>query len=189
MEKFLHALGQHFVLSEADEQYLRHHLPVIRLKKGAHLLQEGAISRSFYFLLSGCCRMYYLVDGLEKNTCFYTEGQFVSSYESFVRQKAAVHSIACAEDCEVVEITQSTAMQLLETRPHFERISRIIMEEELITYQQMLADFITQNPTERYQAFSARHPDLLQRLPQYHIASYLGVNAETLSRIRKRLAQ
>ena len=132
--------------------------------------------------------MYYLVDGVEKNTFFYQEQQFVSSYESFVRQVPAPHSIQCVEDSTVVIISQQSAHQLLSQAPTFDQLSRIMLETELMVYQQMLASFITLNAEQRYQQLLQQQPNLLQRLPQYHIASYLGVNAETLSRIRRRLS-
>lgn len=188
IEPFVEYLHQLVPLSPAEVEVVRDLLPVKYFPKGHHLLREGEVSNAFFFLLQGCVRMFYLVDGQDKNTFFYQEQQFISSYESFVRQVPSPHSIQCVEDCAVVIISQQAAQQLLMHTPTFDQLSRILLEEELIVYQQMLASFITMSAEQRYQTLMQTQPDLLQRLPQYHIASYLGVNAETLSRIRRRLS-
>ncbi|MEL6655920.1 MAG: Crp/Fnr family transcriptional regulator [Bacteroidota bacterium] len=189
LSPFIEHLRQFVDISAADGEQVASLLRVRQYAKGDILLEEGRRSQSFFFLLRGCVRMYYLVDGVEKNTFFYTENQFVSSYESFVRATPAKHYIACLEDCELVVITQENAFQLLSFSPKFEQLSRMIMEEELIIYQQMLSTFITQNAEQRYQQFMDAMPELAQRIPQYHLASYLGVSPETLSRIRARLSR
>ncbi|MEO0875459.1 MAG: cyclic nucleotide-binding domain-containing protein, partial [Bacteroidota bacterium] len=145
LSPFIEHLRQFVDISAADGEQVASLLRVRQYAKGDILLEEGRRSQSFFFLLRGCVRMYYLVDGVEKNTFFYTENQFVSSYESFVRATPAKHYIACLEDCELVVITQENAFQLLSFSPKFEQLSRMIMEEELIIYQQMLSTFITQN--------------------------------------------
>ncbi len=132
--------------------------------------------------------MYYSVDGEEKTTFFYTENQFVSSYESFTRQKPSSHSLECVEDCELVIISQEGAMKLLEHSKNFDTLARIVMEDELAIYQNIVASFVTLSPEERYQDLLRNRPDLIQRIPQYQLATYLGVNAESLSRIKKRIA-
>ena len=189
LKPLLEYLHQFVGLDTAEQQKVEDLLEVRHYPKGELLLEEGKRSKAFYFLLQGCVRMYYLVDGVEKNTFFYTENQFVSSYESFVRETAATHYIACLEDCSLVVISQEHAYQLLAFSPKFEQLSRMLMEEELIIYQQMLSTFITQNAEQRYQHFLDAQPALAQRIPQYHLASYLGVSPETLSRIRARLSR
>lgn len=189
LEPFFSYLRQFVEFSAAEEQLMSEHLSIQDYPKGSALLEEGQQSGAFYFLLRGCVRMYYLVDGVEKNTFFYVENQFVSSYESFVRATPATHYIACLEDSKMVVISKEAAFALLAASPKFEQLSRILMEEELIIYQQMLSAFVTQNAEQRYQQFQDKRPDLAQRVPQYHLASYLGVSPETLSRIRARLAR
>lgn len=133
--------------------------------------------------------MHYLVDGEEKTTFFYIENQFVSSYESFTKQTPAKHSLECTEDCKLVVITQEGAMGLLTHSNKFESLARTIMEEELGIYQSIVASFITLSPEQRYLDLIKNRPDLIQRIPQYQLATYLGVNAESLSRIKKRIAK
>ncbi len=133
--------------------------------------------------------MYYIVDGEEKTTFFYTENQFVSSYESYTKQIPASHSLECVADCELIIITQEGAMKLLSHSKNFDSLARTIMEDELAIYQKIVASFITLSPEERYQELIKNSPELVQRIPQYQLATYLGVNAESLSRIKKRIAE
>jgi CRP-like cAMP-binding protein len=186
---FVDFLKQHVKLSPDEAAIVEQLLEAVSYTKGEIILKEGEISTAFYYLIDGCCRMYYLVDGIEKNTFFYSEGQFVSSYESFVQQIPSKHYIACVEDCTMVRITQEHAAHLLGYSSTFGQLSRILMEEELMVYQKILFSFVAMNAEQRYLAFLQDYPELIQRIPLYHIASYLGVNAETLSRIRRRVTQ
>jgi CRP-like cAMP-binding protein len=188
LDLFFQYLSKYVELTTEDKQLMTDLLPPSTYSKGDHLLVEGEVSNAFFFMHKGLCRMYYLVDGVEKNTFFYQEQQFVSSYESFVHQHPSKHFIQCLEDCELIAISTDSAFRLLSHNSKFERLSRILMEEELILYQKMLFTYVAMNAEQRYTDFVKEYPDLLQRIPQYHIASYLGVNAETLSRIRKRIS-
>ena len=185
---FIEFLSQWVNFSLKEQELLAQHCPVEEFDKGDILLAEEQTSQAFYFNIRGCTRMYYLVDGEEKNTFFYTENQFISSYESFVHQRPSQHYLQCLEDSMMVRISLISTERLLQASPAFDKLARILMEDELIIYQRMLASFITMNAEQRYQELMERQPDLLQRIPLYHLASYLGVNPETLSRIRKRIA-
>ena len=79
-----------------------------------------------------------------------------------------------------------TAMQLLRYSPKFELLARVAMEDELITYQKIIASFLTQNPEERYFNLLENNSSYFQRIPQHYIASFIGVQPESLSRIKKR---
>lgn len=185
---FIEFLSQWVTFSAREQALLAQHCPVVEFAKGDILLAEGQTSQAFYFNMRGCTRMYYLVDGEEKNTFFYTEDQFISSYESFVHQRPAQHYLQCLEDSTMVRISLESTQRLLQASPAFDKLARILMEDELIIYQRMLASFITMNAEQRYQELLDRQTDLLQRITLYHLSSYLGVNPETLSRIRKRIA-
>ena len=187
IEKLLNYLEKHTRLSEQEKEMVRSLFPVQTFEKGSLLLKEGEISRAFYFNLSGCVRLYYTVDGEEKTAFFYSEDQFISSYESFTGQAPAKHSLQCIEDCSLVIISAEHAHQLLNFSPKFDFLARVIMEEELSLYQKILATFITLNPEQRYLNFMENYPELLQRIPQHYLATYLGVKPESLSRIRKRI--
>jgi CRP-like cAMP-binding protein len=178
---------QHVELNKEETQYVMDLIPVQETGKNTLLLAAGEISKSFYFILNGSVRMYYDVDGVEKTAFFYFENSFVSSYESFTRQVPAKHNLQTLENTTVAVISSEVAMQLVDRFPKFEFLARIMMEEELIVYQEIISSFITLNAEQRYlKLLNEQHP-ILQRIPQHQLATYLGVTAETLSRIRKRI--
>lgn len=156
-------------------------------KKGDHLLREGDISAKSYSIISGCVRQYYLVDGDEKTTFFYTEGQSIFSPNSTSERIPAKYYLSCVEYTTVSVITLENQVELYRRFPILESMSRQALTEELSNYQEMLSTYITTSPEERYLNLLKFRPELLNRVPQYQLASYLGVTPESLSRIRKRI--
>ena len=186
-QPFFDFIARHVQLSPKEKAFVQELLPLKQYPKGSFLLQEQDVSTRFFFIVKGCVRLFYTVEGIEKSAFFYTENEFVSSYESFTRQTPAKHSFQTTEATEVLVISFDHAYQLLEFSPKFDFLARVIMEEELVVYQNMVASFITLSPEQRYLQFLEKKGDLLQRLPQHYIASYLGISAESLSRIKKRI--
>lgn len=185
-ESFIQYIEEYIQFNEAEKRFLAQNLPVQFFKKGSHLLQSGEVSDCFFFNLQGCIRLYYLVNGDDKTAYFYTENQFISSYESYVKQTPSIQCFQAIEDSYVLQITAEVAEALLQMTPKFEILARMAMEEEMIHYQRLIASFITQNPTERYLNLLQNKADLFQRIPQHYIASYLGITPESLSRIKKK---
>lgn len=157
-------------------------------KKGEHLIRAGQRSMSTYFILSGCIREYILTDGEEKTTNFITEEQWAISLNSFTPENTANHNWICMEDTTVVVGDEDQAQALFKQFPRFETISRTIMEKAFAEQRDALASYYTDSPEQRYLKLLKSKPDLIQRIPQYHLASYIGVKPESLSRIRKRIA-
>jgi len=176
-------------LSEEERAFIKKFTPVKKFKKGTILLKEGQISDTCYFNFKGCVRQYYLVDGIEKTTFFYTENQAITSFESYTNRTPSKHYLECIEDCELSVTNRETEKEMYNRFPHFEALCRMEAEKALGEYQEALAKFITTSPEERYVNLVQNRPDLLNRVPQHQLASYLGVKPESLSRIRKRIAQ
>lgn len=189
LEQFIDYLQSHIQLNEKEVNFIRQTLCIIQIKKGDFLLKEEQISKAFYFNLKGCVQLFYTVDGAKKTAFFYTQHQFISSYKSFVKQQSAAHNLQAITDTDLVVISFESAYKLLNFSPKFEVLSRIMMEEELMIYQDIIASFITQNPEQRYLLFLKTYPHIVQSVPQRYIASYLGVSPESLSRIKKRIAE
>ena len=156
--------------------------------KGSVLLEEGQISRECYFVLEGCVRQYYLVAGEEKTSNFFTESQWVISMHSFTEKAPAGHYFACLEDTMLVVGNEEKENGLYARFPKFEMLSRMALGKVLAVQQATQAAYITDTPEQRYEHLLKNQPTLLQRVPQYLLASYIGVTPESLSRIRKRLA-
>lgn len=156
--------------------------------KGHLLIREGDFVKDCFYLIKGCVRQYQLIDGSEKTTAFYTDGQGISSFTSAAKKVASNHNFECLEDCVLAVISIEKELELYKKYPNFESLSRAGMENQLGEYQDMMAKFITLKPEERYLDLLENNPGLINRVPQYHLASYLGVSPETLSRIRKRIS-
>ena len=157
-------------------------------KKGTLLLKEGDRANECYLILKGCIRSYVIRDGEEKTVDFYTEEQSVSP-PNFGKTTPSDIYIECIEDTVAVIATPEQEVAMYGKYPELESSALSIAEEMLANYQVSLTDFKTSSAEERYQQLQKERPDLIQRVPQYQLAGYLGITPESLSRIRKRLAQ
>lgn len=155
-------------------------------KKGAILLSEGKIAKECFFILQGCVMSYYLVDGEFKVTEFFTESQPITPV-SYTTKKPSEYFLECMEDCIISIGTPESSAELMRKLPRLAAMGGSIMEDQLANQRMKYDEFIKLSPEDRYQNLQKTSPDLLNRVPQYLIASYLGIKPETLSRIRKRL--
>ncbi|HAA17021.1 MAG TPA: Crp/Fnr family transcriptional regulator [Cytophagales bacterium] len=176
-------------LSEYDQSLLGKVLKAKRFLKGDHLLMAGDTALAFWFCTKGWIRMYYSKGGNDRTTYFYTQGEFVSAYDSFIHQRPALMYFQALTDVEVLEISSGAAEQLLSGSKTFEALARIGMEEEMVVNQHIIASLLTQTPEERYMALLEDQPSIFQTIPQHYIASFLGVQPESLSRIKRRAQQ
>lgn len=174
-------------LSQAEIEAIVETTHIQFYPKGTILLQEGQISAEVYFVLEGCVRQYYMVEGDEKTNNFFTEGQWVISINSFQEMQPATHFMACCTDTYLVVGNREKEEDLYKRFPKLETVSRVVMQKVFAEQQQIMEDFLTNTPEQRYLKLLETRADLLQTIPQYQIASYIGVKPESLSRIRKRL--
>lgn len=158
-------------------------------KKGTVLLKEGETSTDAYFVLDGIIRQYYLIDGEEKTTEFFVDEQWVVSLNTINLNSPSTHYLECCTDCSVLIGDSEKGEDLYTKHPNLGTLSRKLMTNVFLEQQIKLEAFTLNTPTIRYQNLMATRPDLLQRIPQYQIASYIGVTPESLSRIRKRLLE
>ncbi|NQZ75854.1 MAG: Crp/Fnr family transcriptional regulator [Ekhidna sp.] len=186
--KFLNYFSKISTLNAEESEGLVESMQTKAFKKGEFLLRAGQLSVDTYFILEGCVREYILTDGEEKTTNFFTEEQWVISSNATASQNAANHNWICMEETTVVVGNEEQGQALFERFPRFETISRIIMEAAFAEQRNALASYYTDSPEQRYLKLQKSRPDLFQRIPQYHLASYIGVKPESLSRIRKRIA-
>lgn len=185
--KLLNYFQRIMPLSEEEINGIVETMTIKNYKKGTVLLKEGQISTEVYFVLEGCVRQYYLVDGVEKTNNFFTEEQWVISMNSFGQNKPSNHYLDCCMDCSLVVGNREKEENLYRKFPKLETVSRKVMEKVFAEQQELMSSYTTDSAEQRYVKLLASRPDLFQKIPQYQIASYVGVQPESLSRIRKRL--
>lgn len=155
--------------------------------KGAVLFKEGDVTRESYLVITGCVRSYMILDGNEITTGFYTE------LDSFappgtVNQQPSSSYAACLEESLLIVSTPELEEEAFAKFPKFETLCRLSSEKLMAKSQLSFEQFRTLTPEQRYLHLMETRPNLIQRVPQYHLATYLGIRPESLSRIRKRLA-
>jgi CRP-like cAMP-binding protein len=156
-------------------------------KKGEFFLEEGRICKHVGFVAKGLMRFYINHDGEEKIYDFSQENEYVCNYESFLPQKPSSKNIQALEDSVVFVISHNDLQSLYKNVREGERFGRIAIEYVFLQVLQDLSSFYTETPEVRYERFLKTHADLQQRISQYHVASYVGVKPQSLSRIRKRI--
>jgi len=157
------------------------------LKKKTTLLQAGKTANEVYFIVNGCMRLFCEKDGVELSTYFFTEQMFAGSYSSFISRKPSQHSIETLEDCQVLTLSYQALQELYVVFPKMNEFIRKSIEERFVVVHDLFTSYILNSPEERYLSLLKDRPDLLKRIPQHQIASFLGVTRVSLSRIRNRI--
>jgi CRP-like cAMP-binding protein len=149
-------------------------------------LHAGDTAHSVGFVAQGLFRMVYLVDGEERTKDFQSEGQFTGSLASLLIGTPARFSVVAMEPSVLLEIRRERLFELSDHYPVWDRMRRNYAEQLFLYKEAREASLLLDSPDARYLQFLRERPDLLQRSPLKHIASYLGVTPEALSRIRRR---
>lgn len=159
----------------------------IELKKGAALISAGQAVIHFYYLDSGCIYYYKMQDGEAKVLEFYTDDVFFTDLSAYVKGTTSRYFLKATEDTTVYAIKKTDAEKSFEDSHQLERFGRLSMQEAFIKSYSRIERLNSRTNEERYVRLLEKRPDLLQRVPQYLIASYLGLTPVGLSKIRKRL--
>lgn len=176
-------------LSEADIAVLNETVIIRDYIKGQYLLQQGDICRYSAFILSGCAKTFLLDDdGNEHVLNFAVEDWWCGDIASYVRQTPADYNIQFLENTKVVLFPKEKEEELFEKIPKLERFFRLISEGGLIATQKRIVRGFSMTAKEHYIYFSKQYPHIEQRIPQYMLASYLGITKEFLSKIKKQIA-
>ena len=187
-DKILKFISKYISLSEEEIGVLNAQHLFVNFKKNTVLLSEGELSKVNYFVLQGCVRSYYLIDGDEKTTEFFTENEGVIAV-SYIKKEPSEYYLSCVEDCVLAVGTEESHEALIKKIPQLNNLI-IQLNHELMAQNRVSFDsFKNLSPKLRYLKFEETRPDLLHRVPLYYIASYLGITAESLSRIRKRIVK
>lgn len=159
-----------------------------KLCKGEFLFQEGEICDFVGFVLKGCLRMFFLKEGKELTLFFNPENRTVGDYQNFRLQQPACFSCQAIEDSEVLILDQQV-IQVLESAPDGQQLLRLIVEYLAFRLRDRLLSLYRNTPEQRYLQLIETESQLLQRVPQHYLASYLGIEPESLSRLKRRIYQ
>lgn len=189
MENILFDFISKYVSLTEDEKNAILSVDIFRsVKKGTILLKEGQKSKDSYFVLKGCIRTYYVLDGEEKTTAFYTEMEALTP-PCVISKTPSEYYISCTEDTILTVSNSDMEVEVNSKFPKFETICRILSEELLAKEKINFAEFKISSPEQRYLSLSQKRPDLIQRVPQHQLASYLGITPQSLSRLRARIME
>ena len=187
-DNFFNKLSNGITLTEAEKAIFRQHIIVKKIRKRQYLLQEGEVCKYVAFVSKGMLRA-YLVDSKNNEHIiqFAPEGWFISDLSSFITEDKSNLNIEALEDSELVLISKTAHVYLEEAVPEFFKFNYLQYRGAYISLQKRLTDIFTLSTEEKYTKLLSIYPDILQRVPQHMIASYLGLTPETLSRVRKKL--
>ena len=184
-------ISNYMTLTDELKQIIDEITVVRNYDKGAILLREGQMANDKFIVSKGCIRSYVIDDGEEKTLEFYTEGQSVmpTNYDNGV---PSIHYLDCIEDTVAYVSNSKHEKEMMHKFPQLESICNMMykMSDKVLSDCQLsFTDYRTTSAKDRYLKLFKERPDLIQRVPQYMLASYLGVKPETLSRIRRRLGR
>ena len=159
------------------------------IKKGDFYNKQNIVCKDLGIVVKGIFRVYYYDEKTdeEKNMFFFSEGQFIVSFRSFLYQYPCVYYIEALEDAEVVYLPYDDLQNLYASHKPWERFGRILAEHFFNQSQGRSEELLFFSHEKRYQNLLVQHPNIVQRVPSFHIASYLGIKNQSLSRIKKRL--
>jgi CRP-like cAMP-binding protein len=159
------------------------------LKKGDYFIKEGQFAKELAFLESGILRVFYRNNkGVEYNKQFFVNPCLVGGYSSLITQQPSQINQQALTDCKILVVKYADIQSLYDISPSFERAGRIMAEYYFVHKERREIELVLLDAEKRYAIFKKEFPTLEQHIPQYHIASYLGITPTQLSRIRKKLA-
>lgn len=182
----LNFIEKYVTLSEEEKNVIIEMAIFKSFRKGTILLKEGQRSKDAYFVLKGCIRCYYIIDAEEKTTAFYTESETLDP-PGALNHTPSEYYVDCLEDSILIVANSETDDELFAKYPILEKLCRLVSEDLHAKSQIAFDNFKISTPEQRYLNLLETRPDLAQRIPQYHLASFLGITPQSLSRMRKRL--
>ena len=183
----LNMISNFINLTPEEEQTIKESIKLKDFEKGTFLIREGQISAACYVVIEGCVRQYCLKNDEEWTTNFFLEGDTIDLAALTANNQPSKYYLQCLENCTFSISDELNEKELRLKFPKFETICLQVAESKLANTNEELSKFIMNSPEERYLHLMETRPELLNRVPQYQLASYLGMKPESLSRIRRRI--
>jgi CRP-like cAMP-binding protein len=182
------SIGDRVSITEAEFELCKTFFIPKKIRKKQTLLLEGDVCTYNAFIEKGVLRSYRTDEkGNEHIMRFAFEGWWITDLSSFLLGKHSTYTIEAIEDSELLLFTASAREELMDALPVFERYQRLLLENAYIALQARVNSALTESAEEKYIKLTASYPDIIARVPQHMIASYLGLTPETLSRVRKQI--
>jgi CRP/FNR family cyclic AMP-dependent transcriptional regulator len=176
-------------LTDDQLEHVHKYLHPMSLKRKAFLLHEGEVCQYEAYIVKGCLRKYCISEeGDEINLQFGIEDWWMSDLTSFTEQKPSQLNIQALEDSELLVVRYAEKERMFKEVPETERLFRLMVQRSLTALQERFIGVAASTAEQRYLYFLEHYPNFLQRIPQHHIASFLGMSPEFLSKVRTRLA-
>ncbi|MGB0524681.1 MAG: Crp/Fnr family transcriptional regulator [Flammeovirgaceae bacterium] len=189
MENLIKKIRSYTEISDENLEYFLKHYAVKELSKGDTLIEAGQLVNKFYYLDKGCVYYYQLKDGDINVIEFFTEDMFFTDLYPYVEDRVSNSYLVAAEDCRIIYASKADIERSFAYSHELERFGRLSMQDAFLKTFRSAAYLTNLTKEERYLRLIQKRPFLLQRVPQYLIASYLGLTPVGLSKIRKRLSQ
>ncbi len=175
-------------ITEQEWREFEQRFTLRRMAKSEYFARAGEQASHIGFVVSGTFRAFYLAeDGTEYNKTFFRENTFIAAFASLVTQNESSIYIQALEDSDMLAAHYTDIVRLYDRYHALERFARRVIEIEWVNKEMREIRLVLTNAEERYKHFQQEHPGLESKIPQYHIASYLGITPVALSRIRSKL--
>ncbi|WP_206614432.1 Crp/Fnr family transcriptional regulator [Chitinophaga barathri] len=175
-------------LSDEELTRLTSYYTLQRFKKNEYLLREGQVCDFEAYVLVGCFRIYYEDENLREHILYFAvEDWWVLDIGSFISGTPSRLNIQALEDSEVLRIDRPQKERLYREMPQLEQLFRIMNQKALAALQMRMISMLSKKAGQRLEDFTEKYPTLSQRIAQHHIASYLGISHEFLSKVRKNI--
>jgi CRP-like cAMP-binding protein len=185
--KIVEYINKSVRLTDGEAEIFSTAFKEVKIKKRQFIVQPQFIAKNRNYILAGAFRAYVVDDkGQDSTIAFAIEDWWITDYNSYILQKPATMFVVALEDSTILEISFEKEQALKQANHKFETFFRIRAERTAAFMQQRIISNLTQKAEERYEEFLNKYPQIVQRVPQYALASYLNMTTEFLSRIRNR---
>jgi CRP-like cAMP-binding protein len=190
MKEFLPVIkyvARYIELTEKEEKYFVSLLRITKVKKKQFIVQPEFVCKYSSYILKGAMRAYLVTNEAQEHTiAIAIEDWWISDYNSYIFQQPATLFVEALEDTTLIQLDYNAEQLLMETIPKFERFFRIITQRSFASHQKRMLSNLSLSAEERYEDFIHKYPAVVNRVPQYVLASYLGFSTEFLSKIRNK---
>jgi CRP-like cAMP-binding protein len=186
-DQFFNYTEKFVSFSVRDKELLTASLSFRKAEAKTELVSYQEKTDELFFLVKGCVRKYFVKDGEPITIYIALENSFIGAFDSLVTGSKSKQVVECLEYCEMLVLKKADLEMLYLKVPLMNEFMRKVLEQALIQFNEIISMFMLNNPAERYLEHLSQNPEILQRVPQHMLATYLGITATSLSRIRKRI--